>query len=179
MHLPHISTGVRQLGHAAHRNGVTGSAGLLGWRTREGGRRAAVGTKLAPYSGMPVPSRLSFCSAVRPSFGWHGPHRRLAIGAVLLVLAALTAGAVRAAEPAGAVPTGRALSTPPGTVQLVAVPAVLVHPVSAGAVVVRALAPQTSQPQGAGAAVEQPAAGLGTMLLSMMALVGWIALRRR
>ena len=138
-----------------------------------------MGMKLAPFLGMPVSSRFSFCSAVRPSFGRHGTHRRLAIGAVLLVFASLEAGAVRAAEPAGAVPAGRALSTPPGTVQLVAVPAVLVHPVSAGAVVVRALAPQASQPQGGGAAVEQPAAGLGTMLLSMMALVGWIALRRR
>lgn len=179
MHLPHISICVRPLGHSAHLNGVTGSAGLPGWRTRERGRRAEVGTKLASFFGMPVSSRFSFCSAVRPSLGWHATHRRLAIGAVLLVLAALAAGAVRAAEPAGAVPTGRALSTPPGTVQLVAVPAVLVHPVSAGAVVVRSLAPQASQPQGAGAAVEQPAASLGTMLLSMMVLVGWIALRRR
>jgi hypothetical protein len=179
MHSTHISTGVRHVGQSADANVVNEPAAHPGRRTRAGRRRAAAGTEFARLLDMLMFSRFSFALADRRTFGWQRTHRRLVIGAGLLVLATFAAGAVRAAEPAGAVSTARSLSTPPGTMQVVAVPAALVHPVPAGLVVARALAPQAARPEDVGAAVEPPAAGLGTMLLSLMALVGWIALRRR
>jgi hypothetical protein len=87
------------------------------------------------------------------------------------MLAALSGAAANAAEPA------KAVSRPPGTVQLAAAPEVLVNPIPTAAIATSAL---MSQPLRQPAAVVEPkAAGLGTMLLSMMALMAWIALRRR
>lgn len=137
------------------------------------------GTKLANRSGMSTSSRNSYVRSARLPSGSRLPRSWLVFGAVLLVLAMVAAGAARGSEPPRSAPPARAPSSSSGAVQVLAVSTVLVHPVPASAIVARTLTPQSARAAGGAELVERPTTGLGSMLLSMMAIVGWIALRRR
>lgn len=146
---------------------------------RDATRRFAsvTGAELARLVAMSLRSRSSVRLPARSAVR-SGARRRSLAGHLIafriaFLLAGVSGSAVHAVEP------GKTVSPPPGTVQMVALPAVLVNPVPAGAVVVRSLAPQASSQPPPGESGEPPGAGIGTMLMSMMGLVGWIALRRR